>query len=33
MRKLCTKAQESTGTLELGKYNHLSETYVLRVNK
>jgi hypothetical protein len=29
----CTKAQESAGTLELGKYNHFRETYVLDIDE
>jgi hypothetical protein len=31
--KHCTKAQESAGTLEFGKYNHLRETYVLHIDE
>ena len=31
--KHCTKAQESAGTLELGKYNHFRETYVLHIDE
>jgi len=31
--KHCTKAQESAGTLELGKYNHFKETYVLDIDE
>ena len=30
--KHCTKAQESAGTLELGKYYHFRETYVLDID-
>jgi len=31
--KHCTKAQEIAGTLELGKYNHLREDYVLDIDE
>jgi len=33
MRKHCTKAQESAGALELGKYNDFTETYVLDIDE
>jgi len=33
MRKRCMKAQESAGLLELGKYNHVKEAYVLDVDE
>jgi len=31
--KHCTKAQQSAGTVELGKYNHLREAYVLDIHE
>jgi len=33
MRKHCMKALENAGTLELGKYNHFRETYILDIDK
>jgi len=32
-RKHCMNAQDSAGTLELGKYNHFRETYVLDIDE
>ena len=29
----CTKARESAGTLEVGKYNHFREAYVLDIDE
>ena len=33
MRKHCMKVQESAGALQLGKYNHFRETYVVDIDE